>query len=100
MSAMSYLSILHSQQYQMIQNLIPYNPAHLKALFTRNRVHDHVTMDANKVLAIKNRVLVLPSRVDNLDSKVLILISNNSAKGILDRRVVGVNEVTVHILDC
>ena len=89
----------HSYTYQVVQDLIPYDPAHLEALLAPDRVHNHVPMYANEMLAIQDCVLVLARRVNDLCGEVLIPIANDFAKGVLDGGVVGVDEVAVDILD-
>jgi hypothetical protein len=84
----------------VIQNLIPNDAAHLKALLARNRVYDHIAMYSYEMLAVENSVLVLARSIYNLYCEVLVLISDNFAKGVLDGRVVGVDKVAVNELDC
>jgi hypothetical protein len=86
--------------YEMIKNLIPNDPAHLKTLLASHRVHDHIAMYANEVLAIEDRVLILAGRINNLYRKILVLVPNDFAERILDGRIVGVDEVAVDELDC
>lgn len=43
----------------MIQNLVADDSHHLEALLATNAVDDHVSVDANEVLAIQNSVFVL-----------------------------------------
>ena len=83
----------------MIQNLIPNNATHLKTLLALHRIHNHIAMDANKVLAIEYSILVLASRINDFQPVLLISISDHFAKGVFDRRVVRVDEVTVYELD-
>ena len=45
--------------YHMIQNLVADDSHHLEALLAANAVDNHVSMDANKVLAIQNGVFIL-----------------------------------------
>lgn len=84
----------------MVENLVPYDPAHFKTLLAGHRVYDHVAMDPNKVLAVQNRVLVLAGRIDDLQPKVLVPISNHFAECVFDRGVVGIDEMAVDVLDC
>ena len=83
----------------MIENLVPYNPAHLKALLAPHRVYNHVPMYANEVFAVQNRVLVLARRINDLGREVLIPVANHFAEGVFDGGVVGVDEVTVDVLN-
>jgi len=83
----------------MIQYLVPYNATHLKALLARDRVHDHIPVDPDEVLAIEDRVLVLARGIYDLDREVVVLVANDFAEGVLDGGVVGVDEVTVYELD-
>nr|POE56727.1 hypothetical protein CFP56_33699 [Quercus suber] len=82
----------------MVEDLVSDDAAHFKALLVANRVDDHVAMNANEVLAVENGVLVLTSCIDHLDRKILILVSNYFAKGVLDGGVIGVDEMAVDIL--
>jgi hypothetical protein len=84
----------------MIQYLIPNDSTHLKTLLAGNRIHNHVAMNANEVLAIQDRVLVLPSRVDDLEGEVLVPVADDFAEGVFDGRVVGVDKVAIDELDC
>ena len=84
----------------MIQDLIANDPTHLKALLTRNRVDDHVAVDANKVLAVKYGVLVLTRGINDLDGEVMVAVADHLAEGIFDGRVVRVDKVAVDVLDC
>lgn len=84
----------------MIQNLIPNNPHHLETLLAADRVHDHVPMDADEVLAVQDAVLVLPGGIDHLDGEVMVAVADDFAESVFDRRVVGVDEVSVDVLDC
>lgn len=45
--------------YHVVQNLIPDDSDHLKALLASDAVDDHVAVDANEVLAVQNRVFIL-----------------------------------------
>lgn len=84
----------------MIKYLIPNDPTHLKTLLAGDRIHNHVTMNANEVLAIQDGVLVLPSRVDDLEGEVLVPVADDFAEGVFDSWVVGVDEVAIDELDC
>ena len=86
--------------YQVIQDLIANDSAHLEALLARYRVDDHIAMYTNEVLAVEYSILILASGINDLDREVLISISNDFAEGVLDGRVVGVDEVAVHKLHC
>jgi hypothetical protein len=85
--------------HQVVQDLISDDPAHLEALLAGDRVDDHVAVDANEVLAVEDGVLVLAGGVDDLDGEVLVAVPDHFAEGVLDRGVVGVDEVAVDILD-
>jgi hypothetical protein len=86
--------------YRMIQYLVPYNPTHLETLLTRDRVHNHVPMDADKVLAVQDRVLVLARSINDLDGEVVVFMADDFGEGVFDGGVVGVDEVAVDELDC
>lgn len=43
----------------MVQDLVSYDSGHLEALLVGNRVYNHVAMDADKVLRIKDAVFIL-----------------------------------------
>lgn len=74
--------------YQVIQNLIPDDPHHFKALLARHRVHDHVPVNSDKVLVVENRVFILSCGVDDFYRKVLVSVSDHFAKGVFDRGIV------------
>lgn len=82
----------------MIQDLIPYNPHHFPTLLARNRIDNHIPMDANEVLAIKDGVFILTCSINDLDGEVLVAVADDLAEGVFDRRIVGVDEVTVDVL--
>ena len=84
----------------MIENLVPDNPTHLETLLAPDGVDDHIAVDADEVLAIENGVLVLAGGVDDLCREVLVPMPDDFAKRVFYRRVVGVDEVAVHVLDC
>jgi hypothetical protein len=84
----------------MIKYLIPNDPTHLEALLARDGIYNHVAMNANEVLAVENGVLVLPRRVDDLESEVLIPVADDLAESVFDGRVVRVDEMAVDELDC
>ena len=85
--------------YQVIENLVPYDPAHLEALLAPHGVHNHVSMYANEVLAVQDGVLVLARRIDDLSSKVLIPVAYDFAEGVLDSGVIGIDKVAIDVLD-
>nr|POF07767.1 hypothetical protein CFP56_75713 [Quercus suber] len=82
----------------MIEDLVPNDAAHLKALLVADRVDDHVAVNADEVLAVQDSVLILTRGIDHLDGKVLILVPDHFAKSVLDGGVVRVDEVAVDIL--
>ena len=83
----------------MIENLVPYNPAHFEALLASHRVDNHIPMYPNEVLAVKYRILVLASSINDLNREVLISISYDFAECIFDRWVIGIDKMAVYILD-
>ena len=83
----------------MVENLVPNNPNHLKALLACYRIYDHIPMDPNKVLGIEYSILILACSIDDLGSVVLVSVSDDFAEGAFYGRIVGVDEVAVHILD-
>lgn len=84
----------------MVEDLVADDATHFEALLARDRVDDHVAVDADEVLAVEDGVFVLARRIYNLGREVGVLVSDHFAKGVLDRRVVGVYEVAVDVLDC
>ena len=83
----------------MVQNLLSYYTDHLEALLATNAIHYHIAMDADEVLAVQYRVLVLPGSIDDLGRKVLVLISYYFRECVLDGRVICIDEVAVNVLD-
>lgn len=83
----------------MVEDLIADHTSHLEALLAGNRVHDEVPMDPDKVLRVKDAVLVLAGSVDDLGREILVLIPDDFAEGILDGWIVALHEVTVDELD-
>jgi hypothetical protein len=47
------------EAYHVIQNLVANDSHHLEALLAADAVDNHVTVDADKVLAVQNGVFVL-----------------------------------------
>lgn len=45
--------------YEVVEDLITDDASHLEALLARDRVDDHVAMDADEVLRVKDAVLIL-----------------------------------------
>lgn len=86
--------------YKVIQDLVSYNADHLEALLACDRVDDHVAMNSNKMLAIQDRVFILTGCIDDFHGVVLIPVPNDLAECVLNGRVVGVDEVAFHVLDC
>lgn len=86
--------------YKVVQDLVPNDAHHLKALLAANRVDDHVAVDADKVLGVEDAVLVLAGGVDHLDGEVVVAVADHFAEGVFDGRVVRVDKVAVDVLDC
>ncbi len=84
----------------MIKDLVPDDSTHLKTLLAGHRVYNHVAMYADEVLAIEDRIFVLACRINDFYSKILVLVTDDFAKGVLDGRVVGIDEVAIDELDC
>lgn len=45
--------------YQVVENLVSNDAGHLERLLGRDRVNDHIAMDADEVLRVQNAVLIL-----------------------------------------
>ena len=58
----------------MIENLVSNNLSHVKALPAADRVHNHVAMNANEVLAVKYGVFVLAGGIDNFRCELLAFV--------------------------
>ena len=86
--------------YKVVQNLVPDDAHHLKALLAADRVDDHVAVDADKVLGVEDAVLVLSRGVDHLNGEVVVAVADDLAEGVFDGWVVRVDEVAVDVLDC
>lgn len=116
----------------MVEDLVPDGPHHLKGRSGRDRVDQHVAVNADKMFRVHNAVFVLgasrtqcqssrslreaafevsghsygsmgaylPGRIHDLGREVLALIFNDATKGILNGRVIAVDEVTVDELNC
>jgi hypothetical protein len=102
----------------MTEYLISNDSHHFKGLLGADRVDHHVAVDSNKVFRLQNAVLVLlrvqhpmpivsmvsiesylSRSINNLGSKVLALIPDDFAKGVLDGWVIALDEVAVYKLD-
>lgn len=83
----------------MVQNLFPNHLHHLKARQAADRVHQHVPVNPNKVLAVQDAVLILARSVDNFRRIVLPLVPNLFAKGVFDGGVVRLDKVPIYVAD-
>ena len=88
------------ETHKVIEYFVANDPHHLKALLAGHAVHDHVAVNANKVLAIQNSVFILTCCIYDLHRKILIPIPDELGEGVLDGRVVRVDKVAVNELDC
>jgi hypothetical protein len=59
------------ETHEVVEDLITDDARHFKALLASNRVDNHVAMNANKVLRVKDTILILERRI------VLVGISTN-----------------------
>ena len=64
----------HLVRTQMIQDLVPDDADHLKALFRADGIDNHVAVDADEVFRVENRVFVLASGVDDLGQEGLAFV--------------------------
>jgi len=80
---------------EVVEDLVTNNTRHLETLLACDGVDDHIAMDANEVLRVKNAILILPCSVNDLSREVLILPLDHLAESVLDGRVVAVDKVTV-----
>lgn len=83
----------------MVQNLVPDHLDHLERGQRRDAVDQHVAVDADEVLRVEDAVLILAGRVDDLGRVVLPLVPDLLAEGVLDGRVVALDEVPVDVAD-
>lgn len=89
----------HGVGTQVVEDLLANDSDHFKALLGSDRVDDHVAVDANEVLAVEYRVLILTCGVDDLHGEVLVPVANDFAERVLNGRVVRVDKVPVDILN-
>lgn len=52
-------------------------------------------MDANEVLGVQDAIFILTGRINDLGRIFLASIANSLAEGVLDSRIVAVNEMSV-----
>jgi len=83
----------------VVQDLVADDLDHLKRLLRRDAVDEHVAVDADEVLRVEDAVLVLPGRVDDLGRVLLALVADLLAEGVLNGRVVALDEVAVDVAD-
>jgi hypothetical protein len=83
----------------VVQNLVPDHLDHLERGQRRDTVDEHVAVDADEVLRVEDAVLILPGRVDDLGRVVLPLIPDLLAEGVLNGRVVALDEMPVDVAD-
>lgn len=82
----------------MVENLVPDDAHHLEALLARDRVDDHVAVNADKVLVVENRVFILARGVDDFHGKVLVAVADDLAERVLDGGVVRVDKMAIDVL--
>ena len=100
----------------MIQDLVMDHVDHVERLLRSHRVHQHIAMDSNEMFRVEHTVLILRQAlvpgscprflstnlalcVDDFSQESLTLQLNLLAKGVLDGRVVGLNEVALDVSD-
>lgn len=108
--------------YKVVEDLVADDLDHLERRVRRDRVDEHVPVDADEVLGVEDRVLVLfservslppeipgtmstrkrketylTSRIDNLRREVLSFIPDLLAERVLDGRVITFYEMPVHV---
>jgi hypothetical protein len=85
--------------YQVVEDLVADDLDHVERRHGPDRVHEHVSVDPDEVLRVQDAVLVLPGRVDNLRQVVLPFVPDRLGEGVLDGRIVALDEATVDELD-
>ena len=83
----------------MVEDLVADHADHIEGVSAANGVDEHVAVDADEVLVVEDGVFVLAGRVDDFHRVVMVLVVDNLAERVFDGRVVGVDKVTVDILD-
>ena len=84
---------------RVIENLVVYGLDHLKAVARGNAVDQDVAVDADRVLGIEDRVLILTSSVDNVAVVFLSLVGDGLAENVLNGRVVRVDKRVLDVAD-
>jgi hypothetical protein len=90
---------VRERAYEVVQDLIPDDAHHFETLLAGDGVDDHVAMDPDEVFAVQDGVFILARGVDDFDAEVLVAVADDLAEGVFDGGVVGVDKVTVDILD-
>jgi hypothetical protein len=103
--------------YQVVEYFIPNDLHHLKALSASNIINQHVAVNANKMLAVEDRVFILESReskqkistsrwipyltsgINNLKAVISSLVSHNLRKCVLNCRVIRLNKMALDKLN-
>ena len=112
--------------YKVVENLLANERNHVKGCTRRDRVHEHVAMDADKVLGVQDRILILvllassfachpaarrggsflkrtsthlACRIHDLRRELFSLEMNLFGKGVFNGRVVTFNKVSLDELD-
>lgn len=85
---------------EVIEDLVPYDPRHLKALLAVDRIDDYIAVYANEVLGVQDAVFILSRSIDYLRREVLTLVSYDFAESILDSGIVALYKVAIDELDC
>lgn len=85
----------HAVGPKVVEDLVAHDLHHLERGHGGDAVDEHVAMDADKVLAVQDGVLVLAGRVDDLGEVVLVLVADGLGEGVFDRGVVAIYKVPV-----
>ena len=78
--------------HQMIQNLVPDHPDHLKRRARGHGIHNHIAMDTDAVFGVQDTVFILPGGVDDLGRELLALVFHGPVEGVFDGGVVVLDE--------
>lgn len=81
----------------VIQNLVVDGLNHVKAITGGDAVYEHVTVDADGVFGVEDRVFILACCVDDIAIIFLALVGDCLLEDVLDGRVVRVDKGVLNV---
>lgn len=83
----------------VIENLVVNGLDHVEAIARGDAVDEHVTVDADGVFGVEDRIFILTGSVDDVAVVFLTLVGDGLLEDVLDGRVVRVDESVLNVSD-